>query len=171
MTALTDINWGTVLNAAGLFVGIVGVAIAIRSHLKLKTAENAVKLNQDKLFNHMASEEFREIGRMAVELIQFAMKKIWIALTDVSIKLAPKLSEAKGAWGSELKQEEQDQLDASVSRVQELIQVLPVLEQLGPASEVELGTIVAAGRFIMDVANQVAGRLKHRHLQEAEAKT
>ncbi|MHB8524618.1 MAG: hypothetical protein ACYDD2_00450 [Candidatus Acidiferrales bacterium] len=160
--------WGFIINFMGLVVGIGGIALAVRSNQKLKSARQAKLATQKKLFSHMASDQFNSIGRIASEIAGNISTKDFVHATRLATELQLNLANAIGSWGSLFSGTETDTVDTAKRDADSLLQTL---QTLGDAQVIQVEThrdMVGWSRFIMAVAGEIAGRLKVANLAEPE---
>jgi hypothetical protein len=162
---LIDANF--FMNLAGLIVGIVGVGLAVRSHSKLRTARQAVKAAERKLFCHMAAEDFGEIARQASEVIPLLGRRDWNSLTKLSTEISRSLGDAKGRWEYMLKPLDRDQLDAATENIQDFSIAVPGLMQHEEIVELEIRAIISTWQTVLSVSSYLSGRLRRQYLQDS----
>jgi hypothetical protein len=167
---LRSVNfWGFVINVLGLFLGIAGVGLAIRSHQKLKTARQAVRVTQDKLFHHMAAQQFVDVSRGATELVAMLRARDWNSASRLATAVESSLGEIVGAWGRKLLDgSENDRMEVARRSVNELVKSLPLDQENRTVTDDDLQAMISRCRFVMGVASEIGGRLRVTTFAEPE---
>ena len=161
---------GFIINLAGLVVGTVGVGLAVHSNSKLRTAREAVKAAERKLFCHMAAEDFGEIARQASEVIPLVGRRDWNLLPKLAIDVSNSLGDAKGRWEYILKPLDRDQLDAAIDSIQNFGAAVPGLTQRGDLTDAEMRAIIGTWQTLLSISSYLSGRLRRQHLQDSGEK-
>ncbi len=160
--------WGFVLNILGLIVGIVGVGLAVRSHMKLKDAQTAKKGTERKLFHHMAAQQFDEIGRTAAEIILRLRGGDVRSASGLATELKLSLGKALGSWSRLMEGSERDKVEVAMKSADEILQQLPAAGGPEPIAPERAQSAVGHAGFIMAVAGEIGGRLRVVYLEESE---
>ncbi len=158
--------WGFVVNILGLLVGIGGVALAIRSHLKLRSARQAVRVTEEKLLHYMASEQFRDMSRDAADLQALLRSRDWLSAAKLASDLQLSLGGGLGGWDHLLSGPERDKIEVARTQVNELVESLPLGAAAEPITDDAIRNMIAQCRFVMDIASEVAGRFSVKYLRE-----
>ncbi len=117
--------WGVVFNAVGLLVGIVGVGIAVWSNQKLQSARAAKRATQDKLFCHIAAEQFNDISRTAVDIELSLRSKNREPVPRLATELQLSLGNALGSWTQLLRGPEIDKIEVATKNIVRILELLP----------------------------------------------
>ncbi len=164
------IDLSFLLNLTGLVVGIVGVALAVQSNWKLRTARQAVRAAERKLFCHMAAEDFGEIARQASEVVSLIGRRDWDLLTKTAVDISRTLGDAKGRWEHTLKPTDRDQLDAVVENLRDFSAAIPGLLQHEERADAEMRAIVVTWQSVLSVSSYLSGRLRRQYMQDSGEK-
>lgn len=152
--------WGFVLNVLGLLAGIIGVALAIRSNMKLRTAREAEKEVRADLMCQVASEHFSNIALHADTIQEHIRARDWEQTTRVARNIRGLLAQGAGSWGSIVEDTEKDQLVVATANAREILAKIPMdgrnIEERG------LTELILLSDFIAQVTGETAGRLKYK---------
>jgi hypothetical protein len=160
--------WGYILNAVGLLVGIVGIGIAVRSNQKLQGARAAKRATQNKLFCHIAAEQFNEMSRTAVEIELLLRSNNREPVPRLATELQLSLGNALGSWTQLLRGPEIDKIEVATKNIVRILELLPLGGFEAQLQEDRLQEIIGFGRFISAVTAEIAGRLRVENLIERE---
>jgi len=160
--------WGFLLNAIGLLVGIAGIGLAVRSNQKLQSARAAKKATQNKLFCHIAAEQFNEISRTAVDIELSVRSNNREPVPRLATELQLSLGNALGSWTQLLRGPEIDKIEVTTKNVIHILELLPLGGYEAQLQEDRLQEIIGLSRFIGAVTSEIAGRLRVENLIEHE---
>lgn len=160
--------WGFILNALGLIVGFVGIGIAVLSSRKLKDARAAKKSTQNKLFCHIAAEQFNEMSRKTVAIEMLLRSNNIERVPEVATELQLSLGNAMGSWTNLLKGPEIDKIEVANGHIIHILELLPLGGAEAQVQQDRLQEIIGFSRFIGAVTAEIAGRLRVANLIEPE---
>lgn len=156
------------LGIAGLVVGIVGVALAVRLEQKSRTAQEAERRIERKFMHYMAAQEFEKLAMEAVGIMGKIRVRDWGLVPQLADKIGPALGQVRGARNRLLQPLERDRLDAAALNIQQFIDSLPLSGQEGSLTEPQIQTMVNQCRPLADVASEVAERLGVESIEQTE---
>ena len=158
------------LGIAGLVAGIIGVGYAVKLDQKLKTAKEAEKRIEKKFMVCLAAKEFEELAETAAEIMGMIRRREWPLVPALADEICPSLGQARGARNRLLQSLEKDRLDVAASSIQAFIDSLPLAGNEAELTEDQIQTLLSRCRFLVDVASEIAGRLRVESIQVPEDK-
>jgi hypothetical protein len=158
------------LGIAGLIVGIIGVAIAVRSDQKMKTAREAEKQIERKFVHYMAAQEFEKLAMEAVTIVGKIRGREWGLVAEMADSIGPSLGQVRGARTRLLQPLERDKLDGAAISIQQFTESLPLGGGEAEVSAERVQTMISQCRALVDVASELAGRLRVESMQQPEEK-
>ena len=147
-----SVDWSLVLNVASILV-------AVYSLIKMRSARQAARVARQKLLNQKAVEEFDEMARGAANLVRMLRNQEWHQSAELSTDLRIALARANGSWPSLLKGLEKDKLEAAGKGMQSLAAMIPAEGTTLDGNA--LPQMIEQCNFMIDVAAEIAGRLKY----------
>ncbi|HEY6945304.1 MAG TPA: hypothetical protein VI431_09215 [Candidatus Acidoferrum sp.] len=159
------------LGIAGLVVGIVGVAYAVRLDQKLKTAQDAEKKIEKKFMHYLAAQEFEDLAIEASGIMGKIRRREWASVPDLADKMGVSLGMARGARSRLLQSLEKDRLDAAATDIQAFINSLPLEGHEPELAEDQIQMMLSRCRPLVEVASEIAGRLRVESIQQSEGET
>jgi hypothetical protein len=158
------------LGIAGLVAGILGVGYGVKLDQKLKTAKEAERQIEKKFMHYMAAQEFEELAMKAAGIMGSIRRREWASVPGLADDIGPALGQVRGARNRLLQSLEKDKLDVAATNVQAFIDSLPLGGHEGELSDVQVQTMLLRCRPLVDVASEIAGRLRVESIQESEDK-
>jgi hypothetical protein len=158
------------LGVAGLFAGIVGVAYAAKLDQKLKNARDAERQIEKKFMHYLAAQEFEKVAGQAVAIMGKVRSREWALVPDLADNIGPALGQARGARNRLLQSLEKDRLDVASTNIQQFIDSLPLAGGEAELTEDQIQTMLSRCRPLVDVASEIAGRLRVESIQQPEEK-
>lgn len=158
------------LGIAGLVAGIVGVGYAVKLDQKLKTARDAERQIEKKFMHYIAAQEFEELAMKVAAMMGNIRRREWALVPGLADKIGPSLGQARGARNRLLESLEKDRLDVASTSVQSFIDSLPIAGQEAQLTEDQIQTMLSRCRPLVDVASEIAGRLRVESIQQSEDK-
>jgi hypothetical protein len=158
------------LGTAGLVAGIVGVAYAVKLDQKLRTAREAEKRIEKKFMHYMAAQEFEELAIKAGGIMGKIRRREWALVPGLADDIGPSLGQIRGARNRLLQSLEKDRLDVAATNVQAFIDSLPLAGQEAELTEDQIQTMLSRCRPLVDIASEIAGRLRVESIQQSEDK-
>jgi hypothetical protein len=159
---------GLVIGLIGLPVGIVGAWFGFRSDRKMKTAQQAQRRVEQKLFRHMATRSLEGLAKDALALTGKIRRREWDGLAESGENLSQRVLEFRGAWGVLLEPLEKDKLDAAAMNIQQFIESAPTGVPALQPSEEQIRLMLVRCRRLTEVSSEVAGRLGVELMQNTE---
>jgi hypothetical protein len=164
------VTFDQLLGIAGLAAGIVGVAYGVRLEQRLKTAKEAEKQIEKKFMHYMAAQEFEELATIATGIMGCIRRREWPLATESADKIGLSLGQVRGARNRLLESLERDKLDVAATNFQAFIDSLPLLGREAELPEDQIQLMVPRCRQLVDVASEIAGRLRVESIQQSEEK-
>jgi len=158
------------LGIAGLAAGIIGVGYAVRLDQKLKTTQEAEKQIEKKFMHYMAAQEFEELAKKAAGIMGNIRRREWALVTELADDIGPSLGQVRGARNRLLESLEKDRLDVAATNIQAFIDSLPLAGREVELTEDQIQVMVPRCRQLVDVASEIAGRLRVESIQQSEEK-
>jgi hypothetical protein len=155
------------LGIAGVVAGIVGVAYGVKLDQKLKTAQEAEKQIEKKFTHYMAAQEFEDLATRAAGIMGSIRRREWGLVPGLADRIGPSLGQVRGARNRLL---EKDRLDVAATNVQAFIDSLPLAGSEGELTEDQIQMMLSRCRPLVDVASEIAGRLRVESIQQSEDK-
>lgn len=156
------------LGVAGLVAGIVGVAYGVKLDQKLKTAQEAEKQIEQKFMHYMAAQEFTALAEEVGEIMDNIRRRDWGLVTGSANKIGPSLGQVRGGRNRLLASLEKDRLDAAAINVQAFIDSLPLAGGEADLAEDQLQRMLWQCRPLVDIASEIAGRLRVESMEQSE---
>lgn len=156
------------LGIAGLVAGIVGVGYAVKLDQKFRTAQEAEKQIEKKFMHYMAAQEFEELAKKAVGIMGNIRRREWDLVAELADDVGPSLGQARGARNRLLQSLEKDKLDVAATNFQEFIDSLPLPGGEPELTEEQIQTMLSRCRPLVDVASEIAGRLRVESIEQAQ---
>lgn len=154
-----------ILDIAAVLFALVSMWAAIKQSRKARSARKAEQAVWKKLSNRRAADEFSEMARNAASLTVFIGNMDWSRGRELGVHLRGSLSRASGGWNHFLRENEMDKLGAAISQLSLLLQLIPLTNR-DENEEQRIREMMNQSGFVMEVANEIAGRLKY--LAESE---
>jgi hypothetical protein len=164
------ITFDQYLGIAGVVAGIVGVAYGVKLDQKLKTAQAAEKQIEKKFMHYMAAQEFEDLATKAAEIMGSIRRREWALVPGLADDIGPSLGQVRGARNRLLQSLEKDRLDVAATNVQAFIDSLPLAGSEAGLTEDQIQTMLSRCRPLVDVASEIAGRLRVESIQQSEDK-
>jgi len=164
------ITFDQILGIAGLVAGTIGVAYAVKLDQKLKTAREAEKRIEKKFMHYMAAQEFEELAIKATGIMGNIRRREWALVPGLADDIGPSLGQVRGARNRLLQSLEKDRLDVAATNVQAFIDSLPLAGSEAELTEDQIQTMLSRCRPLVDVASEIAGRLRVESIQQSEDK-
>jgi hypothetical protein len=162
------------LGIAGLVTGVVGAAVGVAHGVKLdqklKTAREAEKQIEKKFMHYMAAQEFGELAIKVAGITGHIRRGEWAVVPELADKIGPILGQVRGERNRLLQSLEKDRLDAAATNVQDFIGSLPLAGHEAELTGDQIQTMVSRCRPLVDVASEIAGRLRVESIQQPEDK-
>lgn len=159
-----------ILGIAGLVVGIIGIGLSILSYQKMKTAEEAEKEIERKFMYYMAAQEFNELAFAAVAIVGKLRRREWEDVADLAHKIGSDFGQARGARSRLLVPLERDKLDGAGIGLQNFIASLPVGANPADVPIEQMQTMISQCQMLVDIASELAGRLRVEFILRPEEK-
>jgi len=160
------------LGIAGLAAGIIGVAVGVaygvKLDQKLRTAQEAEKQSERKFMHYMAAQEFEELAIKAAGIMGNIRRSEWALVPGLADKIGPSLGQVRGARNRLLESLEKDRLDVAAANVQAFIDSLPLGGHEAELTAEQIQTMLSRCRALVDVASEIAGRLRVESIQQSE---
>jgi hypothetical protein len=150
--------------------GIVGVAYAVKLDQKLRTAREAERQIEKKFMQYMAADEFEELAIKTSGIMVDIRKLEWALVPGLAYEIGPSLGQVRGARNRLLQSLEKDRLDVAATNVQAFIDSLPLAGSEAELTEDQIQTMLLRCRPLVDVASEIAGRLRVESMQQSEDK-
>jgi len=164
------ITFDQYLGIAGLVAGIVGVAYGAKLDQKLKTAREAEKQIEKKFMLYMATDEFQELAIKIAGILGNRRRLEWALVPALGYEIGPSLGQVRGAHNPLLQSLEKDRLEVAATNVQAFIDSLPLAGREAELTEDQIQTMLLRCRPLVDVASEIAGRLRVASMQQSEDK-
>jgi hypothetical protein len=158
------------LGIAGLVAGIVGVAYAVKLDQKLRNARDAEKQIEKKFMHYLAAQEFEKLAGQAVTIMGKVRSRAWPLVPDLADNIGPALGQVRGARNRLLESLEKDRLDVASTNIQQFIDSIPLAGLEAQLTEDQIQTMLSRCRPLVDVASEIAGRLRVESIQQPEEK-
>lgn len=158
------------LGIAGLLAGIVGVGYAVKLDQKLKNAQEAEKQIERKFIHYLAAQEFEKLAVEAVAIMGKVRSREWAFVPGLADNIGPALGQVRGARNRLLQSLEKDRLDVASTNIQQFIDSLPLAGREAELTEDQIQTMLSRCRPLIDVASEIAGRLRVESIQQSEDK-
>lgn len=158
---------GLVAGVVGVAAGIVGVVYAVKLDQKLKTAQQAEKQIEKKFMHYMAAQEFEELTRKAAGMMGSIRGREWTLVPGLADAIGPSLGQVRGARNRLLQSLEKDRLDVAATNVQAFIDSLPLAGHEEELTGDQIQTMLLRCRPLIDVASEIAGRLRVESMQQS----
>lgn len=152
----------------GFIVGIVGVGYAVKLDQKLKSARQAERQIEKRFMHYLAAQEFDELAMKAAVLMGKIRRREWDSVPELADAIGPSLGRARGARNRLLESLEKDRLDVSATNIQQFIDSLPLAGGEVELTEVQIQTMLLRCRPLVDIASEIAGRLRVDSIQQTE---
>ena len=162
------ITFDQILGIAGLVAGVVGVAYAVKLDQKFKNAKEAEKQIERKFIHYMAAQEFEDLAIKAGGIMGSVRRREWALVPGLADDIGPSLGQVRGARNRLLQSLEKDRLDVAATNVQAFIDSLPLVGQEAELTEDQIQTMLLRCRPLVDVASEIAGRLRVESIQQSE---
>jgi hypothetical protein len=162
------------LGIAGLVAGILGVAVGaaygVRLESKLRTAREAEKQIEKRFMHYMAAQEFEELAIKAAGIMPNTniRRREWALVTGLADDIGPLLGQVRGARNRLLQSLEKDRLDVAATNFQAFIDSLPLAGGEPELTAEQIQTMLSRCRPLVDVASEIAGRLRVESIQHPE---
>ena len=150
--------------------GIVGVAYAVKLDQKLKTTQEAEKQIETKFMHYMAAQEFEELAAKAATIMGNIRRREWALVPGLADDIGPSLGQTRGARNRLLLSLEKDRLDVAASNIQTFIDSLPLAGGEAELTGDQIQAMLSRCRPLVDIASEIAGRLRVQSIQQAEDK-
>lgn len=158
------------LGIAGLVVGIAGVAYAVKLDQKLQSARDAERQIERKFMHYIATQEFEKLAAQAVAIMGKVRSREWALVPELGDNIGPALGQVRGARNRLLQSLEKDRLDVASTNIQQFIDSLPLAGREAELTEDQIQTMLARCRPLVDIASEIAGRLRVESIQQPEEK-
>src|SRR5579872_738757 len=163
--ALSFDEW---LAIAGLVVGSVGVAVGFRSDQKMRTARQAEKEIERKFVYYTAAQEFEELANEANRTIGKMRGREWKLVAELADRVGLLLGLVRGARTRLLEPLERDKLDGAAISIQQLSESLALVDDDAEVPAEGMQTMLSRCRALVEVASELAGRLRVESMQLPE---
>ena len=150
----------------GLFVGIIGIILAVRSDRKLRTAEQARKRVERKFKQYMAAQDFQKLAMDGLALMQEVTAGTWQSATATANRIGADLLKTRGGHAPLLTTLERDKLDVAVAEFQQFILSLPVGQPQLTAEQTQ--AMISRCLTLAHTASELGGRLGVESMSESE---
>lgn len=156
------------LAAAGLLAGIAGVVYGVKLDQKLKNAREAERQIEKKFMHYMAAQEFETLATKAAVIMGYIRRREWASVPELADSIGPSLGQVRGARNRLLQSLEKDRLDVAATNVQAFINSLPLAGGEAGLTEEQIQMMLLRCRPLVDVASEIAGRLRVESIQQSE---
>ncbi|MGB0034528.1 MAG: hypothetical protein WBP79_03540 [Candidatus Acidiferrales bacterium] len=136
----------------------------------MRTAREAEKQIEKKFMHYMAAQDFDELAIKAVGIMGKIRGSEWALVPGLADKIGPSLGQVRGAHNRLLQSLEKDRLDVAATNVQAFIDSLPLGGHEGELTGDQIQTMLSRCRPLVDVASEIAGRLRVESMQQSEDK-
>ena len=158
------------LGIAGLVAGVVGVGYAVKLDQKFKNAREAERQIEKKFMHYMAAQEFEALAARVVAIMGSIRRREWASVPRLADNIGPSLGQVRGARNRLLESLEKDRLDVAAANVQAFIDSLPLAGGEAELAEDQIQTMLSRCRPLVDIASEIAGRLRVQSIQQSEDK-
>ncbi|HXZ11865.1 MAG TPA: hypothetical protein VEG64_05695 [Candidatus Sulfotelmatobacter sp.] len=156
------------LGIAGLVAGIIGVAYGVKLDQKLRTSREAEKHIEKRFMHYMAAQEFEELAAKAATIMGDIRNRKWALVPGLADAIGPSLGQVRGARNRLLVSLEKDRLDVAATNVQAFIDSLPLMGGEAALTEEQVQRMLLRCRSLVDIASEIAGRLRVESIQQSE---
>lgn len=159
---------GLIVGVIGLVVGGIGAFFAVHSDRKMRTAQQAQRRVERKLFRHMATRSLESLRSNTITVMGKIRRREWGDVAETAESLGQLVVEARGAWSHLLEPLEKDKMDAAAMDIRQFIDSVPAAAPESQPTEQDVQLMLARCRRLAEIASEVVGRLSVELMQQAE---